>query len=285
MALFSDVLLTVDYDRTLTALDSSLPQRNLDAIEFFTRNGGAFTMNTGRSVPMSMGHIVPRVPANAPLLLYNGSAAYDVSTGLLEQVHPIDVDPKAFLEDLIAHFPQLIMEIQSPVGHHLVRKNAGWEAYCENNHCTHSYVTLDSIPEPFIKVAINGEFREPTVASMYDATEEDLAVFAQLTDFMEEHYGDKIAAFRACPRILDLHAKGCSKLEAARQLQQRLGRKILVCVGDSLNDLSMLEGADYAYCPSDSAIAHLFENVGPCGYGAVADVIYEKIPALLKNKP
>ena len=55
MALFSDVLLTVDYDRTLTAPDSSIPQRNIEAIRYFMENGGVFTVNTGRSVPMCTG--------------------------------------------------------------------------------------------------------------------------------------------------------------------------------------------------------------------------------------
>ena len=50
---FSDILLTVDYDRTLTAPDSTIPQRNLEAIRYFIDNGGIFTVNTGRSVPMT----------------------------------------------------------------------------------------------------------------------------------------------------------------------------------------------------------------------------------------
>ena len=48
--MFSDILLTVDFDRTLTGPDSKIPQRNLDAIAFFMENGGKFTVNTGRSV-------------------------------------------------------------------------------------------------------------------------------------------------------------------------------------------------------------------------------------------
>ena len=45
--MFSDVLLTVDFDRTLTGPDSVVPQRNVEAIEYFIANGGAFTVNTG----------------------------------------------------------------------------------------------------------------------------------------------------------------------------------------------------------------------------------------------
>ncbi len=47
MGKFSDILLTVDFDRTLTAPDSSIPEENLRAIEYFMAEGGAFTLNTG----------------------------------------------------------------------------------------------------------------------------------------------------------------------------------------------------------------------------------------------
>ena len=67
--MFSDVLLTVDFDRTLTALDSTIPKRNLEAIEYFMENGGTFTMNTGRSIPMAVENIFGVIPTNAPLLL------------------------------------------------------------------------------------------------------------------------------------------------------------------------------------------------------------------------
>ena len=65
---FSDVLLTVDYDRTLTAPDSTIPERNLEAIRYFIDHGGAFTVNTGRSLPMAK-PFMELVPVNAPLLL------------------------------------------------------------------------------------------------------------------------------------------------------------------------------------------------------------------------
>ena len=34
MGIYSDVLLTVDYDRTLTATDATIPERNLEAIRY-----------------------------------------------------------------------------------------------------------------------------------------------------------------------------------------------------------------------------------------------------------
>ena len=61
-----------------------------------------------------------------------------------------------------------------------------------------------------------------------------------------------------------------------------MNRKTLVCVGDAHNDIPMLEGADYAFCPADGVVAGRFPNVCKCADGAVADVIYEKIPEIQK---
>ena len=95
--------------------------------------------------------------------------------------------------------------------------------------------------------------------------------------------GVQIQIFRSAARLLDIQAGGVSKAKSARALQAKLGRKILVCVGDAHNDIPMLDGADYAFCPSDAILADQYENVCPCAEGAVADVIYEKIPEILKN--
>ena len=283
MGIYTDVLLTVDYDRTLTAPDSTIPQRNLEAIRYFMENGGTFTVNTGRSIPMSEGALIPNVPVNAPLLLYNGSAAYDVKTGKLTRHAPIAIDGNQLIRDLIDRFPMLNIEVQALHAHCLVRSNPKWEAYCENNGCNWDYIT--DTPQPFIKLAINGEFRKATVADMYNATDEELALFDRAISYIEKTYGDRVDLFRPCARIVDVHAKGVSKLSSARQLQQELGKKILVCVGDAENDITMLDGADYAFCPADGIVADRYENVCSCAEGAVADVIYEKIPVILQTKP
>lgn len=284
MALFSDILLAVDFDRTLTAVDSSIPQRNIEAIEYFMANGGAFTVNTGRSKPMT-NWFRDKIRANVPLLLYNGSAAYDMNTGQWSQCKELDVDPETIINDLQSRFPDLTVELQGTYAHHIFRKDAGWEDYCANNRCPWEYADPAHIPLPFLKLAIYGEFRENTVASMYEATDEERIRFDEAVAYIEKTYGDKIDVFRACARIADLHAKGCSKLASARELQQRLGKKILVCVGDADNDLPMMEGADYAYCPGDAIIKDRFENVCACADGAVADVIYKKIPEILGIQP
>ena len=285
MGLYSDILLTVDFDRTLTAPDSTIPQRNIEAIRYFMDNGGTFTVNTGRSVPMSAYNLIGKVPVNAPLLLYNGSAAYDPIARKITRYTPIELDAKELVSDLQARFPELHLEIQAVDAHYLTHKDIGWERFCENNHCAWGYTTPDKIPEPFLKVSYYGRFRKGTVADMYEATEEERKLFDCAIAYAEKTYGHKLDIFRACARIVDFHAKGVSKIKSARLLQQELGKKILVCVGDAENDINMLDGADYAYCPADGIVADRYETVCKCADGAIADVIYEKIPTIIQKQP
>ena len=123
--------------------------------------------------------------------------------------------------------------------------------------------------------------RDVTVADLYNGSPAEFARFDEIEQELAQAFGDKCVAFRAANRIIDIHAKGVSKMRSAQELKQRLGKKILVCVGDEGNDIPMLRGADFAFCPSDGTVADRFPNVCPCGDGAVADVIYEKIPKIL----
>ena len=282
MGIFSDVLLTVDYDRTLTAPDSTIPARNIEAIEYFMANGGAFTVNTGRSVPMYRS-IWDKVPVNAPLLLYNGSDACDHDTGALSLCRPFDMDLWETVEELLAMFPHLTVEVQGPDAHYNFIPNPRWDAFNVHNGCPHATAAWGQDLGPFLKFTLYGEFHDNTVARLFDATEEELVEMNAAEEALRRRWGDQIEIFRSATRLIDVHAKGVSKAAAARNLKAHLGRRILVCVGDASNDISMLDGADYAFCPADAIIADRYENVCQCADGAVADVIYKKIPEILKK--
>ena len=278
MVRFDDVLLTVDFDRTLTAPDSTIPQRTLEAIEYFMKNGGAFTVNTGRSVATFWKYL-DTLPVNAPFLLYNGSAAYE--NGRLTQLHPIDLDVWETIRTMVRLYPDMNIEIQGTQVHHLVNPKSSMEALYDNMGWRYTTAVFDTDIGPFLKFSLFGDAQEPVVANMFTATEEELRRFDEVEENIRALYGDKVEVFRAAARIIDVHAKGVSKINAARQLQAAMGRKILVCVGDAENDIPMLDGADHAFCPADGIVADRYDNVCSCADGAVADVIYKKIPEIL----
>lgn len=279
---FSDVLLTVDYDRTLTAPDSTIPRRNLDAIREFIAQGGAFTVNTGRSVPMTKA-FRDIVPVNAPLLLYNGSAAYDTRTNTLDFCHEIPLDLWETIKTSRSLVPDLTVEVQGLDAHYTWPENPAWAAFCRRQQCACKFAAPGENLGTFLKFSFYGRFKDDTVATLFEGTPEELRRMDEAEVLIRQTFGTHCEVFRAGARIIDVHAKGVSKARSARELQQRLGRKILVCIGDANNDLSMMQDADFAFAPADAHIASRFPNVCNCADGAVADVIYEKIPEILKN--
>lgn len=282
MALFDDVLLTVDYDRTMTGPDSIVPQRNREAIGWFTENGGSFTVNTGRGTNTLRRHLHD-LQNNVPLLLYNGSMWYE--NGALTNCKVIDLPLWDTVNAVAEAFPEMNVEIQGMNDHYLLGpqpeflqlySRMGW-------HYTLAQTGMDT--GPFLKFAIYGAAHDGTLGDMFSGTTEELARFTQLQQFISSRWGQQVDTFLAAPRILDVHAKGVSKGKAALELKARLGKKILVCVGDAENDITMLEAADYAFCPADGVIADRYETVCKCASGAVADVIYKKIPEILGISP
>ena len=85
---------------------------------------------------------------------------------------------------------------------------------------------------------------------------------------MHEIVKEGLAIFGMSDLRMELHAK-----------------KLLICAGDEQNDISMLDMADFGFCPAGSAVADRYPNVCSCNEGAVADVIYKKIPAILERMP
>lgn len=282
MGIFQDVLLTVDFDRTLTAPDSAIPQRNLEAIEYFMKNGGTFTVNTGRSTA-TFWQYLDTVPHNAPFLLYNGSAAYE--NGALTQCVAIDLDPWETMRTMAQLFPDMNLEIQGAKVHYLINPQPEMEALYENLKWRYTKASFGDDVGPFLKFSLFGKPRQPVVATFFSATEEELRRFDEAEQTIRNLYRDKVEVFRAGPRIIDVHAKGVSKINAARKLQESIGKKLLVCAGDAENDITMLDGADFAFCPADGVVADRYSNVCPCSEGAVADVIYKKIPEILAIQP
>lgn len=275
--MFSDILLTVDFDRTLTAVDGTIPRRNIEAIEYFIAAGGSFTVNTGRSF-VSFLPFLDIVPINAPLLLMNGSGSWE--NGEFQDIVAIQTDVWPIVRRLEQEFPGVNLELQTLDKHYLVHPTEDYARYYRQRGLAHQVADPQIHWGPFVKIGIYGDTEHREEGS---ESQEKAALFDRIEEILNRELDDSLVVLRATPQIINVHARSASKLSAARNLQKKLGKKILVCVGDEGNDVAMLRGADFAFCPCDGAVAADFPNVGPCSKGAVADVIYEKIPEILKG--
>ena len=275
--MYSDILLCVDFDRTLTAMDGSIPPRNIEAIRYFMENGGKFTVNTGRTY-VSFLPFLDIVPINAPLLLMNGSGSWE--NGKFDDIVALETDVWPIVARLEEEFPAVHLELQTLDKHYLIHPTEDYARYYKQRGLNHVVADPQLHRGPFVKIGIYGdtEHREEGSEAVTKA-----ALFDRIEAILRQDLDESLVALRATPQIINIHAKGASKLTAARNLQKKLGRKILVCVGDEGNDVAMLQGADYAFCPSDGAVAADFANVCPCSEGAVADVIYNELPKILRG--
>ncbi len=278
--MFSDILLTADFDRTLTDPTGNVPQRNIDAIRYFMDNGGTFTVNTGRSLPQSR-HILQTVPMNAPFLAYNGGLVIGGNHIISQCI--IDLPLEQTLRDVCAAFPDLNVDLHGVKAHFGFQPVGCWEEYYAARNLEYHLAEPGMDFGPFLKFNVYGPLVDNTFYQIFTGTPEQTARIDEAAQWLRDTYGDQITVFRAGAQVLNIHAPNVSKLRAARQLQKDLGKKHLICVGDAENDLPMLQGADFAFCPSDGVVADRFPNVCPCADGAVADVIYNKIPAILKG--
>ena len=276
MGRFSHILFASDYDRTLTDQRSQIPQANLDAILEFEREGGAFTMATGRSVPMYQ-DCHARIPTNAPLVLYNGAAFYEYETDTLTPLAWLP-DGKTLLSDMAARFPKLWAEVQGIDYHYVLGDCPMRMAFYRSNRCPAKQVPMEGLPAQFLKCAFYGDFFDDTVRQFFEAEPEELRYLNEAYDYLRSTYGDVLAVDRAALRIIDVQARSVSKGAAVRALAKQLGRTLVVCAGDAPNDLSMLDTADLAFVPNDCAPSLLgrgYHVVRSCNEGAIAGAVAE----------
>ncbi len=276
MGKFSELLFACDFDHTLSGYDDSVPAANLEAIHYFTDNGGLFSVASGRSMRLLRSRVA-QLPVNAPCLCFNGAACYDYRTQELLYAHPL---PDLAPEILAAAFrfdAAVGAEIQTLDGHYPYGDCEARNAFLRSQSIEPAYV--DGLPPlPWMKLVFTmpagGLFSTETP----NATPPAVAQYMkQLTAALQPICGGTCYLVRSMPRLLEIGAVGFNKGDSARELARRLGRSTLVCAGDAPNDAQMLAAADYAFAPSDCdpEITHIpgLRQTVPCAEGAVAAAI------------
>ena len=187
--MFSDVLLTVDFDRTMTGPDSKIPQRNLEAVDFFMKNGGSFTVNTGRSVASFKKHL-GKIPVNAPVLMYNGSARWE--DGKLTHLKELPLDPWQTFQTVRKEFPNMNLEIQGTEVHYLVEPEPAYVAFYNALKWEYRIAETGEDIGPFLKFAIAGSPRKRSVATLFESSEAEDAAFDAAQARILELWGDVV---------------------------------------------------------------------------------------------
>lgn len=270
MGIFSGCLLASDFDGTLANSKGQIDKEVQDAIKYFTAEGGYFTVCTGRTKQGF--HAYSPELMNAPILLANGSMAYDYVTDKIVFLDGIEKESLGSLEYIKENFEGLGIEIYgSDFSSYVINPD-------ERNvkHFQFQYIdfkVVDDYPaEAF-----------PAVKVMISVGVERVEEFMKFLDSVEMNGIKYIPQYG---NFIEIISEKTDKGRGLLNLAESLGidKSRTFCVGDGANDVDMLKAAAVGFVPENGDV--LAKQAGDVMVKsndefAVADAIY-KIEQLIK---
>ena len=273
MGKFDGILLASDFDDTLYDYHLRIPERNLEAIRYLIREGGHFTVSTGRAHRTFSPH-APVVPMNAPAVLSNGAAIYDFQADkMLEQTHLPEAAPQD-LAGLMEAFPTVSLEVYHGEDIYVCNPNEITFAHLKKVNCGYTWCAISDMPTPWVK----GIFHQ----------EREVLLLVQAR--MEANFPGQYEAIFSNPRYLELTAKGSNKGGGVARVAELLevAPEHIYCVGDNQNDIPMLELSAIPFAPANCA--QEVKNWGArvlchCNDGVIGDIVDILDGMYGKNRP
>lgn len=313
---FRYILMVTDLDATFFSHPSRLSPRNVEAIRYFTANGGRFTAATGR-IPPNIYKAIPDCETlfNAPAITANGSYIFDLATHT--RIHGTPMDGHRAKEAAV--FVQSITDrvgvrVSTESGNLVnadrivpsLMRDMGLIPDAKAVPGTDTYVNaagepVSGLADPqrltippgahatVLSAADWDPDAEPWYKMVFRGEPADLRAIRPIVD---ERFGDFFETNTSSPRFYELQAKGCNKATGLRYLADRLSAEdghpyLTVAVGDEENDLPMLRAADLSGCPAnatDAVKSVVRYHLCHCDEGCIADMI-ERLEAFVTENP
>ena len=225
MGKFDGLLLVSDFDDTLYDSHHRVPPRNLAAINYWLREGGRFTVATGRAYT-TFAPYVHLAPINAPVVLSNGSAIYDFHTDTMLLETQLDPRAPQDFQALMDAMPSLGMEAYHGEDIYVYRPNYVTYGHMRKVGTDYTVAPIADMPTPWNKVIVQQEYDQLLRARAW----------------LEEHCPERYEAIFSNRYYLEVTRRGCNKGGMVQRLIDMLGveRDNLYCVGDNQNDIPMM---------------------------------------------
>ena len=261
MGKFNGVLLASDFDDTFITGDLVVPPENLRALNYFTGEGGTFTIATGRAHP-TFAPYAGQVPFNAPVILSNGSALYDFQAGRMVYETFLPERVGQDLCQLARDIPEIGFEAYHGDDIYAYQPNAVTEAHITRAKAHYTQLPIAQMPQPWSKVILD----------------QDTSVLRSVQEYMLARWSDHYEVIFSNAYLLELTRKGSHKGGMVRYLADRLGIQPghIYCVGDNQNDIPMLAISAIPFAPGDCAQAVKdwgAQLLCPCREGCIAQIV------------
>lgn len=262
----SRTLYVSDLDGTLLGDDSRLSAETVSTLNrIIGELGGLFTVATART-PATVVPLMQQVHARLPYIVIGGSAMWNPMLGAYEHTHGIDeatVDAVADVFDRHGAHPFIYRRHGNSMlhTHHYGPMSAQEQRFVtERQHLSLKRFFLNdsdyrhSDDEALLIFSMNKYATLSTIA-------DDLRAMVPTCSVMVYH-----DIFEESEGYLEIFTAGTSKAAAIRCLAREVGAARVVVFGDNLNDIAMLQAADYSVAvenafPEVKAIAS--EVIGP----------------------
>lgn len=229
MGRFDGILMCTDLDGTLMRKDKSVSRENIEAIEYFKAEGGAFTFITGRmpyaSVPVDV------VKPNIPFGCVNGGAIYDPIEKKYVWKFPISKEALELVMYISEKMEDMAFQINTFERIYFIRDNPAMEHFREVSKVPYITAKPEEIKDELAKIlfAHLDEERIQTLAALLKAHSK-----AEQFDFV-----------RSEKTLYEILPKGSSKGLALCKMCEIFGYDInkTIALGDYTNDVEMLKMA------------------------------------------
>ena len=242
MKKFEGILICTDLDGTLLLNDKSISRENLDAIEYFKSEGGAFTFITGRP-PVIAKDICQKVASNAPFGCLNGGGLYDRTA---EKYLWYVETPRACLElveDVYQKLDHIGIQINTLDNIWFSRENLATDWFCKATGVPALRKNHFDVDEPITKIVFCAN------------RSEDIEMLAEL---LHSHpRADEFGFIRSEKTLYEILPKGINKGSVLPRLCEHLGIDIKhsIAVGDYDNDVGMLKAAGVGIAVANASAA------------------------------
>ncbi len=222
-------LIAIDVDDTLITDELVITPSCQEAITSARAQGVRVILATGRMLSSALPYAL-QLGLTEPLICYNGALIQSPTEQDPVFHHPV---PLELAQDIVAIGERAGLHVNIYLDDRMYIK--------EFNEYTRFYVSvggIDAYPVGELLVFMD---RPPTKVLYVSEPE----IVAKWQDELKERYQGQVEVYISKPQYLEFTAPGISKGSAVKELAQMygLGREQVMTIGDSFNDIPMLEYA------------------------------------------
>lgn len=265
MAKFDGILICTDLDGTLLRNDKTISTENIEAIEYFKKEGGLFTIITGR-MPHTAFDICKNARINAPFGCVNGAGLYDYYKGEYIWKLALSDDFGELVELVDEKLPDVGIQVNTFYKTYFSKENTIMELFRKVTNAPNLVCNYKDVKRPIAKILFGIE------------TEEEMQETIKLLD--NHPLSEKFDFIRSERYLYEILPKGIGKGTAITKLCECLGldKSKTIAIGDYNNDISMFNAAKIGIAVSnacqDAKNAADFITVSNEEH-AIAQVIYD----------